>query len=204
MVKYYVQSTGRYLASREKVNGERLLHRQVWVKHNGNIPKGYEIHHKDGDWKNNKIDNLECVLKADHAREHLKERQENPEQRKVLDAGLEKAREAAKKWHSSKEGLEFHSTLGRLAWRNRTAAELKCEACGKTFKARRIEVARYCSRACSQSIQFKTYFTDKRACAYCGKDFFANRHRTTACCSRSCANKKRAAEMSQRNLNGPS
>lgn len=195
MVKYYVQSTGRYLSSREKIHGERLLHRQVWVKHNGKIPKGYEIHHKDGDWKNNDISNLEIVLKADHAREHLNERLNDPEQRIVLVAGLEKAREAAKEWHSSAEGLEFHSHLGRLSWQNRKSVKLKCEACGCSFEAKRTEVAKYCSRACSQSVQFRTYFTDKRTCAYCGKEFLANRHRTTACCSRSCSNKKRAADM---------
>jgi hypothetical protein len=195
MVKYYVQSTGRYLASREKINGERLLHRQVWVKHNGKIPKGYDIHHIDDDWTNNDISNLEVILKKYHAREHLVKRLNNPEQRKILDAGLEKAREAAKDWHSSPEGIEWHKKNGIAAWSSRQPSKVKCQKCGGEFETYWPEKAKYCSKSCSMSVYFKTYSTDKRTCAYCGKEFLANRHRTTACCSRSCANKKRAAEM---------
>jgi hypothetical protein len=43
------------------------LHRIVYVMHNGPIPDGYQIHHKDGDKKNNRIGNLECVSALKHA-----------------------------------------------------------------------------------------------------------------------------------------
>lgn len=48
--------------------GYRMEHRIVWEGVNGPIPEGYDIHHIDGDTYNNDIDNLECMLHAEHAR----------------------------------------------------------------------------------------------------------------------------------------
>ena len=42
------------------------LHRAVYIMHNGSIPDGYQIHHKDGNHKNNRIENLECVSTLRH------------------------------------------------------------------------------------------------------------------------------------------
>ena len=38
---------------------KKRLHRAVWEYHNGPIPKGYHVHHKDNDRANNQIENLE-------------------------------------------------------------------------------------------------------------------------------------------------
>ena len=46
------------------------LHRQIYEDHNGPIPKGKQIHHKDGNFLNNSIENLECLSAAEHRREH--------------------------------------------------------------------------------------------------------------------------------------
>jgi hypothetical protein len=192
MVKYYIQSTGRYLASSKRINGERLLHRQVWVQHNGPIPEGHEVHHKDGDWRNNAIENLECIDGSEHARQHLLERFEDEEFRKQNAVNLQKAREAAKEWHSTEEGLQFHSELGRLSWKNRHPVRLKCEVCGTDYEAKRAEVAKYCSKACRMSVCYRASFTDTRKCEHCGKDFAASRHRTNRFCSRSCSARSRS------------
>lgn len=34
------------------------LHRLIWIYHNGSIPEGYQIDHKDRDKSNNRIENL--------------------------------------------------------------------------------------------------------------------------------------------------
>jgi hypothetical protein len=41
-------------------------HHKVWIEFYGKIPKGYIIHHKDGNKENNNINNLECMLKKEH------------------------------------------------------------------------------------------------------------------------------------------
>jgi hypothetical protein len=45
-------------------------HRRIWEKHYGQIEKGYVIHHKDFDKKNNSIENLECLTKKEHGEKH--------------------------------------------------------------------------------------------------------------------------------------
>lgn len=44
--------------------------REIWIKHHGLIPKGMVIHHRDGNFKNNSIDNLQMVSIAEHMRIH--------------------------------------------------------------------------------------------------------------------------------------
>jgi len=51
-----------------KGNKSKQLSRVVWEEHNGKIPKGHIIHHKDSDVSNNKIENLECLSYSEHAR----------------------------------------------------------------------------------------------------------------------------------------
>ena len=47
------------------------LHRQIWIDNFGEIPKGYVVHHKDGDTLNNSIENLECISRHDHCSGHM-------------------------------------------------------------------------------------------------------------------------------------
>ena len=46
------------------------LHRQIWMDHYGEIPKGHHIHHKDGNFDNNSIENLECISASEHRKKH--------------------------------------------------------------------------------------------------------------------------------------
>jgi hypothetical protein len=51
--------------------GKQIMeHRLVWENHNGKIPKGYFIHHKDGNKLNNDINNLEILTPMEHKRKH--------------------------------------------------------------------------------------------------------------------------------------
>ena len=43
---------------------------KVWKDNHGAIPKGYHIHHIDGNHENNSIDNLICVSREMHAAFH--------------------------------------------------------------------------------------------------------------------------------------
>lgn len=51
-----------------------MHYRKIWEEHhNVKIPNGYEIHHKDGNRKNNNIDNLVCVSIEEHLEIHMKQ-----------------------------------------------------------------------------------------------------------------------------------
>lgn len=41
-------------------------HRRVWRENHGPIPRGYHIHHIDGNHFNNDISNLQCVTAQEH------------------------------------------------------------------------------------------------------------------------------------------
>lgn len=63
--KFTIRNNGYY----GKTYGNReLMHRYVWRFYKGDIPKGYDIHHKDRNKTNNKIENLEIYEKSEHAR----------------------------------------------------------------------------------------------------------------------------------------
>lgn len=56
---------------RIRVGGKyRAEHQVVWESHNGTIPNGHVIHHKDENKKNNDISNLECITKREHDLHH--------------------------------------------------------------------------------------------------------------------------------------
>lgn len=62
-----------YLCEHVIVNGKtthRPVHRRVWEEANGPIPEGHVIHHRNGDRLDNRLENLECILRAAHPSRH--------------------------------------------------------------------------------------------------------------------------------------
>lgn len=49
------------------------IHRLVWEAFVGEIPKGYIVHHKDGNRQNNSLSNLQLVTTKEHHDIHLEE-----------------------------------------------------------------------------------------------------------------------------------
>lgn len=110
----------------------RRLHRAVWEYHNGEIPAGYHVHHKDGDRSNNNISNLELL----EGHEHLSGHMSSPERRAESAACIGAAREAARVWHGSDAGRAYHSKLGLENWERRKVQTYVCSFCGKTFRTK--------------------------------------------------------------------
>lgn len=52
------------------------IHRLVWEAFVGEIPKGYIVHHKDGNRQNNSLSNLKLVTTKEHHDIHLAEHPE--------------------------------------------------------------------------------------------------------------------------------
>jgi predicted DNA-binding protein YlxM (UPF0122 family) len=66
--KKYSRRPNGYFA--ETRCGRRYLHQDVWVASKGEIPKGMQIHHKDGDKENNNLENLELIEASEHGKRH--------------------------------------------------------------------------------------------------------------------------------------
>lgn len=54
-----------------KMDGKDIKeHRYVWEQYYGLIPKGHDIHHRNGIKDDNKIENLEIINTSEHAKLH--------------------------------------------------------------------------------------------------------------------------------------
>ena len=106
-----------------------FLHRAVWEFHNGPIPAGMDIHHKDNDPRNNAPGNLEAVSRAEHNRRH----------------------NAFAKWNASPESKAHRLLAIKRGWEKAEYRDYTCSYphCGKCFKSRRVNAApQFCQRLC--------------------------------------------------------
>lgn len=58
------------ITSSKEGNKDKALHRLIFEKNNGEIPEGYDIHHKDENKLNNCISNLELISHSEHTITH--------------------------------------------------------------------------------------------------------------------------------------
>lgn len=204
-VEYRLLSGGRYYLSQSTTNDGRRhaksLHVAIWEYYNKKpCPKGYEIHHIDGNCYNNDISNLECVSIKEHRGKHTTKGNKKQEEH------LEKIRPLSKEWHSSEEGKEWHREHAKNSILNAPQKEHTCIVCGKKFTSR-FYGSKFCSQNCRNKHQYQEsvkYVT--RTCVICGKEFQAKltvRHPEGGeTCSRSCRSKlahkrKREAEAKE-------
>lgn len=50
--------------------GHKYEHREVWIRYHGPIPAGFDVHHKNEDKLDNRIENLELLTKQAHTALH--------------------------------------------------------------------------------------------------------------------------------------
>ena len=192
-IKFYRYPHSKHSACRRyytpgehyKKRGVDWLHRQIWKDAYGEIPKGYQIHHKDRDSLNNDPSNLECLPESEHRRHHAE--QMTTEQRDWLRRKFERVRQHAANWHGTEEGRQWHSENGKRAWEGRKAREYQCEYCGKAFTSLKLSNVRFCSPNC-RAAQRRRDGKDlaPRPCLVCGGEFVANRYMPTRTCSPRC------------------
>lgn len=133
--KYYRCKSQRYFSTAydyKNRKGGRRLHRDVWEFYSGKkIPKGYHVHHKDGNWLNNDFENLVCLSPKEYYQQHLDEIRkvwERPDMQEARNRGREKCKE----WHHSEEAKKWHSKHQK-EYIKKILISVECEECGKTF-----------------------------------------------------------------------
>lgn len=189
--KFWLQTTGRYYQSgRHSKNAkERILHRRIWIDNFGAIPDGMEIHHKNGDWTDNTTDNLELTTRSVHQRNHMMERMKDPAFLEKSRRNLDLAREAAKAWHGSPEGLEWHRQHGKNVFGNQPFKDFVCDRCSEPFKSKKSG-SRFCSNSCQQRAR-RIKLMVPRSCEVCGTTFQVYKYEPTMTCSRKCREVKK-------------
>lgn len=162
-------------------SARKFLHRAIYEKHYGPIPKGFHIHHKDHNKNNNAPENLELKSGRQHLSDHQKGHGRYPH---AALAGL-------KVWRQTDAGRAFAHSMGK---RNqhfmRSEASFTCECCSKQFVAQIKGTNRFCSNACKARQRRKDGADRIDAnCILCHKAFKADRFKPSVCCSRSCGRK---------------
>lgn len=114
------------------------LHRVVYEKTQGVIPKGMHVHHIDGDRSNNSPDNLELLTVKEHVKEHIARGDIKP-------SFNSKARKAAAAWHKDPANREKRAAARRGVKNKRKPKT--CDGCGESFMAGTAR-ARFCHLNC--------------------------------------------------------
>lgn len=134
--KFWKQKDGYW------VNGMPIhAQRWVWINHFAAIPKGMDIHHKDGDKDNNEIENLEMLSRSEHLKRHWKEGRFDLEKRRAQLC-------EARKWLKTPEGRKKQSEISKRVWKTRKKFLLSCLECEKQITSTQ-PWTKYCSDACA-------------------------------------------------------
>jgi len=185
--KQVFQGKTYYLCGNYFQRKGKRLHREVWESLNGPIPKGFHVHHKDGDRSNNDISNLHLMKESEHLRLHGN----TPEARAWAMKAIEIARDHAKEWHKTPEGRKMHSEWAREAAKKIKPTLFKCEVCGKSFYSKGKH-SKFCSNNCKAANRRKSGVDNEiRTCEICGKEFGVNKYSHARSCSKKCAWKLR-------------
>lgn len=181
--------TGYYLNAKT----HKRLHVYVWEYYNGEIPKGYHVHHKDADKSNNEIENLMLISAAEHAKLHgsswSEERKENARQNLKI-----RATPKAAEWHGTKSGKEWHSKHAKEYWQKAKTHKFICDSCGKEYETVNVysnNQNHFCTNACKSAYRRKMGYDNViKICERCGKEYVANKYQKTKYCSacKSCKN----------------
>ena len=186
-------SDRRYFKGWAEIDGKMQkisLHRYIWIVERGPIPKGYCVHHIDGNVDNNTISNFALMLAHDHAVHHGETAPEERKQRctQVLRAN---SREAAE-WHHSEEGRKWHSQNAKKQMARLEFKTYTCKCCGKEFRSRAPQGGTFCGNNCKSKWRRQQGLDNvERVCAECGSKFVVNRYSKQKYCSRSCGAKHR-------------
>jgi hypothetical protein len=186
--------------SSDRRRGVESLHREIFKRHKGPIPAGFDVHHRDDDPLNNDPENLEAIHPDDHKAIHAEEGKWTGSFR--LRRHLRGIARLAADWHASQEGILWHRAHARQAYAKRQPATFECAECGVRFESKhrasvRPDGKRFCSERCTgrtrrrERRQFKALI-----CSICGHEYQSIGRGAT--CSRRCAARLRWASTGRR------
>lgn len=180
------ERTGYYLNA---VTHKRL-HRYVYERVHGEIPKGYQVHHIDHDKGNNEPDNLRLLTKSEHMRLHGEELTDEQRQWK-RDNLRTKAVPASIAWRRTEEAREMYKRhYEAMKHLLHARVEITCKECGNRFEGIKNNRNVFCSNACKSAWRRKSGVDDEnRKCVICGETFRVNKYAKTMCCSESCGSR---------------
>ncbi len=126
--------------------GYKKMHIEVWRHYKGAVPNGYTISHIDGNVFNNAIENLKRI-KSTKRKRKVKKRLKHVSMNDSPDF-WDKGVEAARNWHSTDEGVEWHKENGVKSYEKRKANLHFCQECDTAYKTKHAGINKFCSAKC--------------------------------------------------------
>lgn len=194
----------KYFSRRKQINGirkNRLLHREVWIFHHGEIPNKMHIHHIDGNPQNNSIENLDLLSPKDHVAKHpftheryLKQIDHLNTIRKLASEshktpeGIARLTKMSREFRDSDKGKGFHKKIAAMSYKNFVPITKNCKLCNKEFlTSTHNHRDLFCSRACTSQFRRNSKIDNVfRICEYCNNTFEVNKHYKKTLCSKKC------------------
>ena len=190
------ESDRKYFKGWVEIDGEWkkiTLHRYMWLMERGPSPEGYHVHHVDGDYSNNTIDNLALLSAGEH--ESLHGENVSDDVKAMRKKVLEENRDKAAEWHHSEEGRKWHSQNAKKQMAGLEFKTYTCQCCGKEFRSRAPQGGTFCGNSCKSKWRRQQGLDNvERVCAECGSKFVVNRYSKQKYCSRSCGAKHRRSQ----------
>ena len=137
------------------------LHRFIWEKANGPIPKGFVIHHRDHNVENNDLQNLEIMSASEHMVHHSSGRPTSDGQKAAASHSL------------------------RLYWNSQSYKLIECKLCGNPFQSRSPKPRPFCSDVCLEKWRSNAFIPEARKCEWCQSEYMAVKN-VQRYCSKSC------------------
>lgn len=170
-------------------------HVWVWKHHHNLVPKGWHVHHRDGDKSNNAIENLTIMSVANHMKHHH-DHYDDSFKKKQLDH-CEKIRPLTKAWHASPEGIAWHRLHAiKSNFGNGPAFDYECQQCFKPYQSKRKSVTRFCSNACKSMWRRKNQMDDiNKECPVCHKTYRSSKYARAKSCGVICGQRLRQRKV---------
>lgn len=152
------------------------LHRAVYSYYHGEIPAGYEVHHRNEDPTDNDVSNLQLKTHSEHQAWHMKNRPQKEYQCKYCGNLF---------LSSSVITPMFCSKSCSQKFRYKTDTEIRvCPICGAEFRIWKYSHQSCCSLECGNKSK-ETRTTIKKECPICHKEFYTKTE-SQVCCSSEC------------------
>ena len=127
------------------------LHRQIWIDNFGPVPENHQIHHKNGNKLDNRLENLECVHIAEHRRIHNAQKEI---QYQVCKIGSKLSEKKKRRYYLLKEGKNIQSENSKIFWNSRGEVTRICVVCSTHYLTRCARTRHGC---CSNSCRCYLY-----------------------------------------------
>jgi len=195
-IKFYKDNKGYWLSSRSSERKLKRLHIYVWEKYNGEVPKGYHVHHVDHDTNNNYIENLKLMERFEHLSYHANLQSKDVLRELLRTHALPKAIE----WHKSKAGREWHKKhYQQNKDKFHKKVTIACLSCGIVLEVGQGGGGnKFCSNNCKSMYRRDKGLDDvTKECVICSSEYTANKYSKTSYCSSAC--RKKGADENRKN-----